>query len=81
MKDAENKFIDFLKEKGVFEEFNSRLCSKSSFEDFTATTLPQGYITLAFVWCPDGDYSSGDYKRWQEIALSWYEYIKLDGVK
>ena len=78
MKDAESKFISFLKEKKVFEEFIARFNSQGGgeFDAWLEAAKFEDYADSAFFWGPDGGHG-----KWQKIALGWREYVELDGAK
>jgi len=80
MKDAENKFIKFLKEKGVLQEFKANLANNmgnNGFIDSKAwikSTDPYDFLLSAFLW----GYSN-EKERWIAIQREWRVFVGQDG--
>jgi len=79
MKDAENKFIKFLEEEGVLEEYKANLKKTRGFDDpkvWLKSVNPGHYISLAFYWG-----HAGEWGKWSSINCKWQDFIEKDGVK
>jgi len=79
MKDAENKFIKFLEEKKVLEEFKASLKNTRGFDDpkvWLKSVNPSHCISLAFYWG-----HAGEWGKWSAINNEWQDFIKQDGAK
>jgi len=83
MKDVENKFISFLEERGVLEEFKANLANSCGsdvlvdFKDWIKSTNPRNFIPLAFP-C---NYVNEEAEKWGAIHHKWQVFIKQDGAK
>jgi len=79
LKDVENKFISFLEERGVLEEFKANLansCGSDVLVDFKAwikSTNPSNFIPSAFP-C---NYVN-EWGKWGAINYKWQAFIKQD---
>jgi len=76
MKDAEDKFISFLEEKGVLEEFKTNLKNTKGFDDLKAWLKMinlRDFFFFAFPW----GYKS-EWKKWSALNEEWKDFIKQD---
>jgi len=88
MKDVENKFIKFLEEEGVLEEFKANFTDSRGvdgfvdFKDWIKFTEPLDFNLFAFPW---GYASTGpkwrEEEKWSAIHYKWQDFIKQDGAK
>lgn len=64
-------FSEFLKERGFYKEFISRLNTENltDLPAFLEKNLPEDYVRMAFTWYPE-------YTRWREIHERWLEYLQ-----
>jgi len=88
MKDAENKFIKFLEEKGVLEEYKAKFANNwgsdgfADFKDWIKLTDPYVFILSAFSWSyvNEKGYVS-EKEKWSAINKEWQVFIKKDGAE
>jgi len=82
MKDAENKFIKFLEEEGVLEEYKANFVNNKGndgFVDFKARIKfidTRDFILLAFPWG-----HASEEEKWRAIHYKWQDFINHDDAK
>jgi len=88
MKDAENKFIDFLKEEGVLEELETNFVNSwgnNGFIDFKAwikSANPRDFILFAFFrGHANEEIKRREEEKWRAIHYKWQVFIKKDGAE
>jgi len=80
MKDAANKFIKFLEEKGVLEEYKARFANgggSDDLKDWLKSSNPSDFILSAFFW----GHANEEAEKWGVINYRWKDFIKQDGAK
>jgi len=77
MKDAENKFISFLEERGVLEEykasfkkFRTRFGLDKPLEVWLKSVGPRYYVEYAFSWI-----YIGNEKKWRDLSIEWEDIV------
>jgi len=87
MRDIENKFIDFLKEKNLYGDFVTKFSShnldigeEEYLKGYLRHSKIDDYVICAFDWWSD-DEKFKESLKWEKLHIEWREYIKLDGEK
>jgi len=79
MKDAENKFIKFLEEKGALEEYKANLEAAEGFDnpkEWLESVNPSDYTNSAFSWG-----HASEWKKWCALNEEWQDFIKQEGAE
>jgi len=68
-----DKFMKFLEEQGVKEDYIRQLCFNYGYDEFfDETTNPSHYVDGAFGW--------GNHNKWYNIHMAWQNELNKDDL-